>query len=459
MVAGVRAEEAGAMTETPGQGGHSAGPAPEQPTPTEQAGGQAGGTPPPPPPTAAPPYGYERDGWNSENLRDYRRLRRSRDDRKIAGVAGGLGRHLDVDPTIIRVLLVVLVFFGGAGLLLYGAMWLLVPEDRTEEAVVRTSDSTRNALLIAVAVLAGLAAVGDSLDGYGFPWPLAVAALLVAVVLSTRDRGTRSNGAGPSYPPGPPVAPPPPGTPSAAGGGTSYPPPPPPGTPYGAGGSTGATTVLDPPAWYPPTPPPPPPAPRRRGPLLFGPTLALLAVTLGALGVYEAAGGSVVDAAYPAAAVAVVGAMLLVGAFYGRAGGLIALGIVGSLVLAGTAIGEPGFEGERDLYVVPQDAEALESRYDVPAGRVELDLRQIDADELDGRSLEVDVNAGEVLVRLPDDLEVNYDAAVEFGGEIVTPDGNRDGWGPSFSGVLQDDATPAMDLDIDVKFGRIEVRQ
>ena len=43
--------------------------------------------------------------------------------------AGGLARHLDIDPIIVRVALVVLVFFGGSGLLLYGAMWLLVPEE------------------------------------------------------------------------------------------------------------------------------------------------------------------------------------------------------------------------------------------------------------------------------------------------------------------------------------------
>ena len=38
-------------------------------------------------------------------------------------------RHLDIDPLILRVAFVVLAFFGGAGLLLYGACWLLVPED------------------------------------------------------------------------------------------------------------------------------------------------------------------------------------------------------------------------------------------------------------------------------------------------------------------------------------------
>ena len=67
-----------------------------------------------------------------DEIRDLGRLRRSRDDRKIAGVAGGLARHLDIDPIIVRVALVVLIFFGGAGLLIYGAGWLLVPEEGTE---------------------------------------------------------------------------------------------------------------------------------------------------------------------------------------------------------------------------------------------------------------------------------------------------------------------------------------
>ena len=60
-----------------------------------------------------------------QEMRDLGRLRRSRTDRKIAGVAGGLGRHFDIDPTIVRVAFVVLAFFGGAGLLLYGVGWLL----------------------------------------------------------------------------------------------------------------------------------------------------------------------------------------------------------------------------------------------------------------------------------------------------------------------------------------------
>ena len=58
-----------------------------------------------------------------------RRLYRSRKDRKLAGVCGGVGEYLNVDPTVVRVLFVVLAVLGGAGLLIYLAMWLLVPEE------------------------------------------------------------------------------------------------------------------------------------------------------------------------------------------------------------------------------------------------------------------------------------------------------------------------------------------
>ena len=84
------------------------------------------------PPTGGPTG--SRTGLDRDALRDFERLRRSTTDRKIAGVAGGLGRHLNIDPTILRVLFVVLVFFGGAGLLLYGAAWLVVPEEGSDKA-------------------------------------------------------------------------------------------------------------------------------------------------------------------------------------------------------------------------------------------------------------------------------------------------------------------------------------
>ena len=69
-------------------------------------------------------------------------------DRYIAGVAGGLGRHFDIDPTVIRVVLVVLTFFGGAGILLYGVIWLFVPEDGEEHAPVDLSPDVLKIVLI-----------------------------------------------------------------------------------------------------------------------------------------------------------------------------------------------------------------------------------------------------------------------------------------------------------------------
>jgi phage shock protein PspC (stress-responsive transcriptional regulator) len=61
-----------------------------------------------------------------------RRLYRSRDERMIAGVAGGLADYFGVDPVLVRVALVALVFAGGAGVLAYIAAWLLVPEEGAE---------------------------------------------------------------------------------------------------------------------------------------------------------------------------------------------------------------------------------------------------------------------------------------------------------------------------------------
>ncbi|MFT4058642.1 MAG: PspC domain-containing protein [Legionella sp.] len=61
------------------------------------------------------------------NSKSYKRLWRSRKDRKIAGVCGGLGEYFKVDPVWIRVAFVIFLFLGGSALLIYLLMWLLVP--------------------------------------------------------------------------------------------------------------------------------------------------------------------------------------------------------------------------------------------------------------------------------------------------------------------------------------------
>src|SRR5918996_6377337 len=58
-----------------------------------------------------------------------RKLLRSRDDRVVAGVAGGLGKYFGVDPVFFRVGFVALAFLGGLGVFLYPAALLFVPSE------------------------------------------------------------------------------------------------------------------------------------------------------------------------------------------------------------------------------------------------------------------------------------------------------------------------------------------
>jgi phage shock protein PspC (stress-responsive transcriptional regulator) len=62
-------------------------------------------------------------------------LRRSADDKMLAGVAGGIARHLNVDVTLVRVIIAALALFTGAGAALYLAAWLLIPADGDGQSV------------------------------------------------------------------------------------------------------------------------------------------------------------------------------------------------------------------------------------------------------------------------------------------------------------------------------------
>jgi len=56
-----------------------------------------------------------------------KKLYRSRDEKMIAGVAGGLAEYLDVDATLVRLVWVLLALLGGGGLLAYLVMWIIMP--------------------------------------------------------------------------------------------------------------------------------------------------------------------------------------------------------------------------------------------------------------------------------------------------------------------------------------------
>ena len=60
-------------------------------------------------------------------------LRRSGDDKMLAGVAGGLARYLNADVTLVRVIIAALALFTGAAVALYIAAWLLIPADGNDQ--------------------------------------------------------------------------------------------------------------------------------------------------------------------------------------------------------------------------------------------------------------------------------------------------------------------------------------
>ena len=91
-------------------------------------------------------------------------LRRSREERIVGGVAGGLARTFGVDPVVFRVVFAALTVIGGSGLVLYALLWLLVPEDGSDGSTIadrwvrsrRWSTTTVVLLAIAGAVVISL---------------------------------------------------------------------------------------------------------------------------------------------------------------------------------------------------------------------------------------------------------------------------------------------------------------
>jgi phage shock protein PspC (stress-responsive transcriptional regulator) len=65
-----------------------------------------------------------------------KRLYRSKKERMLGGVCAGLGEHLDIDPTVIRLILAVVTLLSfGTGTIIYILAWIIIPEDDTGGAV------------------------------------------------------------------------------------------------------------------------------------------------------------------------------------------------------------------------------------------------------------------------------------------------------------------------------------
>jgi phage shock protein PspC (stress-responsive transcriptional regulator) len=120
-----------------------------------------------------------------------RRLTRSSDDRIIGGVAGGLGRHLGIDPILVRVAFVVLTFAGGAGVLAYLALLAFVPSDGAVPAGGGGAGGSGRAITTAGTIALAIAAIvvlGPPIVVLG-PGLLVLALLAVIAVLVVRAVG------------------------------------------------------------------------------------------------------------------------------------------------------------------------------------------------------------------------------------------------------------------------------
>ena len=72
-----------------------------------------------------------RDGTGTESAEQppLRKLYRSRTERSIAGICGGLAAYFDSDPTLIRLLMLLLILFGGLSIWAYIILWIVIPEE------------------------------------------------------------------------------------------------------------------------------------------------------------------------------------------------------------------------------------------------------------------------------------------------------------------------------------------
>ncbi|MDI7275307.1 MAG: PspC domain-containing protein [Anaerolineae bacterium] len=122
-----------------------------------------------------------------------RHLYRSRHDRVVAGVAGGLGEYFSIDPIIVRLLLILLALATGWGVLLYIVLLIVIPEAPREPGVpppgYRKLDARERSLLLGATLVAlGLALLAREFGfwwwlGLHRLWPLLLVAAGVALLV------------------------------------------------------------------------------------------------------------------------------------------------------------------------------------------------------------------------------------------------------------------------------------
>jgi phage shock protein C len=139
-----------------------------------------------------------------------RRLYRCRDNRVIAGVAAGVAEYFEVDPSLVRLFWFLSIFVGGVGVLLYIAMWIIVPlEPLSAEAaaleatnateghrhVTRGSGRVTTVIGLGLIALGGLSLLHTLLPDLSFRWiwPAVIIGLGVLLVAAAVRREQRES--------------------------------------------------------------------------------------------------------------------------------------------------------------------------------------------------------------------------------------------------------------------------
>jgi signal transduction histidine kinase/phage shock protein PspC (stress-responsive transcriptional regulator) len=125
-------------------------------------------------------------------------LVRADDDRVVAGVAGGLGQHLGVDPMVVRLALVVLAFANGLGVAVYLAGWALIPAPPVGapaevQGRARSGERTMGLVILTVGTLLLFGQAGLVLPP-GVVWAIALSALGFGLVWARTDEESRTRG-------------------------------------------------------------------------------------------------------------------------------------------------------------------------------------------------------------------------------------------------------------------------
>ena len=370
------------------------------------------------------------DDFDPRRLRTIADMRRSKDDRMLAGVCAGAARYLNVDPVVVRVVIAVLTFVGLSGLILYLAAWFFLPSEDEQSIAAdwfnldKNEEQVRIIGLVSAAVLAALAILGDSQwDWWGLPWVLVPLAVLYWFFVV---RPRRSD----------------PDAPSDAGVSSTV------------VADTEDTAVLPADSTADQQLEPKRQDRKPKSSALTGLTLSVTAIAM-AITVLVAASTDVRWTTYIAVALGVVTAGVLIGTFFGRPGPLIPVGLVlAAMLIVGSLMPSAGMG---DKVINPLTAAGVEGAYEHGMGVVRLDLTDVnDVEQLLGTTIRVKNGAGDIKVTVPDDLNVAVDAQVEA-GEIRVFGRKAQGTDVSLVHPPDDSGQPALTLRIRETVGGIEV--